>query len=470
MSRVGVDDIASICEFILALSKVDGWLYTDTPATLQNPDWQEIPGLPTGNTNLRFAGRVPLLVDDVWVSAGLLNRVTHTGDAAAVYRDPDTDAIGVKTWSNRYPDDETDGTPDSMPRANIAANWGDFVVLGDIHWKADPSMAYANTNTARYPHGIWFSEAGTTDTFNPDKVFFVGQKLERNAVVGLFPVERGLLVVTQSLIALLRGTPTEFIYEELRSGISPDSASEVAFWPYAGLVVWLDRTGKVWATNGEVVARLDEGVTIDRSGPGAVMGLNQDLFVSGRSSVRVFHTFGDSGGWTTLITPAGWQKAVFCRSTIVAIGADQDTLGTFVLDDEVFGLLDENTLHGVIDTVQVYTIADNQDLRGTFNYSPLRPMIRTRPLPGASDRTVFWHRFGMRGNGPGLLRKAVSYGSADVGQRGFAHRVFGRFRDRKDWTFEAHGPSLEAVFEFEFEGDVTPEHVTLSAHRGRIER
>jgi hypothetical protein len=469
-ARIGVDDVASICEFILALSKLDGWLYTDTPATLDNPDWQEVPGLPVGSSNLRFAGRVPLLVDDVWVSAGLLNSATFTGDAAAVYRDPDTDSIGVKTWSNRYPDDETDGTPDSMPRASIAANWGDFVVLGDIHWKADRSLAYASNNTTRYPHGLWFSEGGTTDTFNPDKVFFVGQKLEKNAVLGLFPVERGLLVITQSLIALLRGTPTDFIYEELRSGISPEAATEVAFWPYAGLVVWLDRTGKVWATNGEVVARLDEGVTIDRSGPGAVLGLNQDLFVSGRSNVRVFHTFGDSGGWTSLITPAGWQKAVFCGSTVVAVGADQGSPGTFILDSEDNGILNIDLMFGEVDTVQVYTIAANEDLRGTFNRFALKPVIRSRPLPGASDRTVFWHRFGLRGNGPGILRRAVSYGSSDVSQRGFMHRVAGRLKDRKDWTFEAHGPSLEAVFEFEFEGDVTPEHVTVSAHRGRIER
>jgi hypothetical protein len=468
--RVGVDDIASICEFILALSKVDGWLYTDTPAALPNPDWEEIPGLPSGNTNLRFAGRVPLLVNDTWVSAALLNSPTHDGPAAAVYRDADTDLIGVKTWTERYPSDETDGTPDSMPRASIAANWGDFVVLGDIHWKADPSSAYSSGNTARYPHGLWFSEPGTTDTYSPDRVFFVGQKLERNAVVGIFPVERGLLVITQSLVALLRGTPTEFVYEELRSGISPDSANEVTFWPYAGLVVWLDRSGKVWATNGEVVARLDEGVTIDRSGPGAILGLNQDLFVSGRNNVRVFHTFGQSGGWTTLITPAGWQKAVFCRSTIIAIGADQDSGGTFILDSETSGILGQDLLYGEVDTVQVYTISDNNDLRGTFNFRTLRPMIRTRPLPGPSDRTVFWHRFGLRANGPGVLRKAVSYGSADLSLRGFVHRVAGRLRDRKDWTFEAHGPSLEAVFEFEFEGDVTPEHLTTSAHRGRLER
>lgn len=465
--RVGVDDIASVGEFILGLSKRDGWIYTDTPATLDNPYWEPVMGLPTGNENLRFAGRVPLLVNDVWVSAGLLNSAGTDDPAAAVYRDPVTDLLGVQTWSNRYPTDETDGTPNSMPRAAIAANWGDFVILGDIHWKADPSQAYGSGNTARYPHGIWRSVAGTTDRWNPDDVFFVGQRMEDNAVLGMFPLERGLLVVTQSLIVLLRGEPDDFVYEELRSEISPQYSSEVSFWPYAGLVVWLDRFGRVWATNGDVVARLDEGIDIERLGQGAVYGLDDNLFVSGGKDVRVFHTFGDAGAWTTLITPAGWKKAVSTQNTIIGIGSNQDSGGNFILGQSLLGV---GLLYGEVDTAQVFTLSDNEDKRGTFNLEPIRPVIRTRPLPGASDRTVFWHRFGGRANGPGRLRKAVSYATADVSERGFEHRVSSRLGNRKDFTFEAHGPSLEAVFEMEFEGDVTPEHLTVSAHRGRLER
>jgi hypothetical protein len=413
---------------------------------------------------------VPLLVNDVWVSAGLLNSPNYDTNAAAVYRDPVTDQIGLKTWSDRYPSDETDGTADSMPRAAIAANWGDFVLLGDIHWKADPSQAYGSGNTARYPHGIWRSVAGTTDRWNPDDVFFVGQRLENNAVLGMFPVERGLVVVTQSLIALLRGTPDDFAYEELRSGISPQHSSEVAFWPYAGLVVWLDRFGRVWATNGDVVARLDSGVTIRRVGQGAVIGIDDNLFVSGRDDVRVFHTFGDAGAWTTLITPGGWQKAAFCRNTLIAIGSNQNSGGTFILDDPILGLLDGNTLHGEVDSVQVFTLSGNNDLRGTFNYEKVRPMLRSRPLPGESNRTVFWHRFGGRANGPGRLLRVAAYPEADLSGRGLVQRPFIRLSDRKDFTFPAHGPSLEAVFEMEFEGDVTPEHLTVSAHRGRVEQ
>jgi hypothetical protein len=464
-ARVGVDDIASICEFILALSKRDGWLYTDTPATLDNPEWEAVPGLPTGSENLRYAGRVPLLINNTWVSAGLLNSPNTDDPAAAVYRDPDTDLVGVKTWSDRYPTDETDGTPDSMPRAAIAANWGDFVLLGDIHWKSDPAQAYDDTNTTRYPHGIWRSVAGTTDRWNPDDVFFVGQKLEQNAVLGMFPLERGLLVVTQSLIVLLRGTPDDFVYEELRSGISPLTSAEVSFWPYTGLVVWLDRFGGVWATNGDVVTKLDDGITIKRNGIGAVLGLDENLFVSGGENVRVFHTFGEAGAWTTLITPSGWQKAVYCRNTVIGVGVNQDSEGTFILGQGILGV---DTLYGEVDTVQVLTLSDNQDKRGTLNLEPIRPMIRTRPLPGESDRTVFWHRFGGRVNGPGRLRKATSY--ADLSERGYVHNPMLRLAGRKDFTFEAHGPSLEAVFEMEFEGDVTPEHLTVSAHRGRLER
>jgi hypothetical protein len=467
--RVGVDDIASVCEFVLALSKVDGWLYTDTPVTVEQVEWSAIPGLPTDSEDLRFAGRMPLLESNQWVSSGLLNTADFDGDAAAIYRDPGTNDIAVKTWSNRYPTLPDDGTADSMPKANVAASWGDFVFLGDIEYLSDPTQPFSALNSTRFPHGLWRSIAGTSDRWSIDDVFFVGQKLENNAVLGMFPVERGLIVVTQSTIALLRGTPDDFAYEELRNGISPEARDEVTFWPYAGLVVWIDRFGRVWATNGDVVARLDNGLSIERSGPGCILAVDQNLFVSGRVDVRVFHSFGEQGAWTTLLTPSGWQKAVFCRATVIGVGADQDTAGTFVLDDAVFGLLGENTLHGSVDSVQVFNLQD-EDRRGTFNNQPVRPVLRTRPLPGASDRTIFWHRFGLRGNGPGRLRKATSYDTADLSRRGLESRVNGRFADRKDWTFEAHGPSLEAVFEFEFEGDVTPEHVSVAAHKGRGER
>jgi hypothetical protein len=467
--NIGVDDLASVCEFILALSKKDGWLYTDTPISVLQPEFKEIPGLPVGNTNLRYAGRVPVLVDEQWVSAALLNTVDFAGDAALIYRDPITDIIETRTITERYPTDVTTGTPDSMPRANLAANWGDFVVLGDIQWKARRLDPYSVANTTRYPHGLWFSEPGTTDVWNPDKIFFIGQKLQQNAVLGMFPVERGLIVVTQSSIALLRGEPDDFAYEELRNGISPASRNEVAFWPYTGLVVWLDQRGRVWATNGDAVVRLDDQIKIERTGPGCILAVDDALFVSGRVDIRVFQSFGETGAWTTLNSSYGWQQAAQCRSTVIGVGADQDSGGTFVLGSFTNGIIGEDTLHGEVDTVAVFNLAD-EDNRGTFNGEPVRSRIVTRPLPGESDRTVFWHRYGVRGNGPGRLVAASSVPSANYENRGLTERVSGDFGRRKDYTFDAHGPSLEASFVFEFEGDVTPEHVTVAAHRGKAER
>lgn len=465
--RVGVDDIASVCEFVLALSKQDGWLYADAPFTIAQPYFEPIAGLPGNSDQLRFAGSIPLLVGNVWRTAGLLNTSTFAGDAAAVYRDANGD-IAVQTWNNRYPTADGDGTPDSMPRANVAANWGDFVFLGDIEYRLDPAQPFSDSNRALFPHGIWRSVASTSDRWSVDDVFFVGQKSEDNAVLGMFPLERGMVVVSQSSISLLRGTPDDFAFEELRSGISPATRDEVTFWPYAGLVVWLDKFGRVWSTNGDVVARLDRGVTVERTGPGVLLGVDENLFVSGRVDVRVFHSFGDSGAWTTLITPSGWQQAAFCGGTVIGVGADQDSGGTFILDDETFGLLDENTLHGEVDSVQVFNLSEPD--RGVFSDRPVRPILRSRPLPGASDRTVFWHRFGVRANGPGSLLSATSYDNALASGRGHGSRVRARLDRRKDLTFEAHGPSVEAVFEVVFEGDVTPEHMTVAAHRGRSER
>lgn len=474
--RIGVKDIASVCEFIVALNVLDEWLYVDTPVSLSQPSWNAVPGLPSLATNKRFIGRIPLLVEGQWVSAGLFNSATASGNAFAVYRNPATGDIETKEWSNRYPPgvslDPIVGTSNSMPLANVASNWGDFVLLGDIQWKSDSTEAYASNNSVRYPHGIWFSRPGSSDTWHPDDVFFIGQKLERNAVLGMFPVESGLIVVTQSSVSLLRGRPgaraEDFVYEELRTGISPTTKEEVTFWPHMGLVVWMDRRGRVWATNGDTVSRLDGRITIERTGPGTVLAVDEYLFVSGRKNVRVLSAYGESGAWTTLITPVGWQKSVFCGSTVIGVGADQDTGGNFILDDETFGELDENNIFGFVNAIQVFNF-DSPD-RGTFNGQPIQPIMYTRPLPGPSERTAFWHRFGFRGEGPGRIRRATSFAGSDTSERGFQTRVNGRLSDRKDWVFKGHGPSIEAVFGFEFEGDVTPEHVTVGAHRGRAER
>lgn len=474
--RVGVKEIDSTCEFILALNARDEWLYVDTPIGLSQPSWDYVPGLPELASTKRSAGRIPILVDNEWVSAGIFNHAEEPGDAFAVYRNPTYGNIEVKSWSNRYPvsvsDDPVQGTPNSMPFGSVSANWGDYFILGDIQWKADPSQPYSASNTARYPHGIWFSRPGAPDTFHPNDVFFIGQKLSANGILGMFPVDIGLVIVSQSSISVLRGRPgpaaEDFVYEEIRTGISPATRNEVAFWAELGLVVWVDRRGRVWSTNGEAVNQLNRQVEIPRLGEGCVYALDDALFVSGGQDVRLLTSFGDSAAWTTLITPTGWKQATHCRAVVLGVGSDQNTDGDFILDDPDNGILGVNTLHGFVDTIQVFD-TDSQN-RGVYNGEKIRPIIRTRPLPGASDRTAFWHRFGVRAEGSGRVISATSYASPDITERGYKTNVRGKLSDRKDWAFPGHGPSIEAVLEVEFEGDVAPEHMTVGAHRGRAER
>jgi hypothetical protein len=471
--RFGVKEVRSTCEFIVALNDLNELVYVNTPVGLSQPEWENVPDLPDSYETKRFAGRIPILVDSEWVSAGVYNSATESGNAYAIYRDPAYDTIAVKEWSNRYPvsvsDDPVEGTSNAMPFGSVAANWGDYFLLGDIQWKEDPKEEYSDTNTARYPHGIWFSRPGAPDTFHPNDVFFIGQKLSDNKILGMFPLDVGLLIVSQSSISLLRGRPgpaaEDFVYEEIRTGISPSTRNEVTFWAETGLVVWVDRRGRVWSTNGEVVSQLNRRVEIPRLGEGCVFALDDALFVSGGENVRLLTSFGDSAAWTTLITPTGWRQAVACGSTVIGVGKDQDSDGTFTLDDPVQGLLGENTLHAFVDSIQVFDLSSPK--RGEYNGSLIRPIVRTRPLPGASDRTAFWHRFGVRAEGDGKIVSATSYPSADVSERGYKTNVRGRLSDRKDWAFSGHGPSLEAVFEVSFEGDVSPEHFTIGAHRGR---
>lgn len=465
---LGVEQIATICDYILVLTTKGQWLYSDVPTTIEQPTFQLIPGLELLDNQLRFVGRIPLLVDGEWVSAGLLNSVKGGIDAVAIYRDPETDAISTRRWSNRFPEGEP--AIDAMPRANVAASWGSFLLLGDIVWKEAPGAAFSSDNQAHYPHAIWFSEPGQSEWWDPIDVVFIGQKLADNRILGMFPIDAGLVVITTSSVSILRGTPTDFVYEELRTGISPRHSTEATYWPYAGLVCWMDRRGRVWGTNGQAVERLDRDISIPRGEQGVVWGVDESLFVSGGNDVRVMRSFEETAAWTRLIVPKGWKGAINCRSLLVAVGADQGT-GDFVLDSEEFGVLDQNALQGSPDLIQVYDLAA-QSGRGVFFGQVLRPVIQTAPLPGSTDKTTFWHRFGVSSNGPGSLRAARSYPSANTTGEPYEilrNDPLGVGQD-KMVVFPAHGPSREAVFEFEFQGDVTPEQVMVAFHRGRGER
>lgn len=471
MSSFNIVDFGIVSNHILAVSDdvgTSGWFIAELPDDLTAPEWI---GLTTPDTEgkLRVIGKMAYKVvdggDTFWVDGLLCNSATEIAiDPFMVYIDPRTNEPGVKSWSNSYPADEG-GTADSMPHAGKCTMWGDFLVLGDIVWNADDTQPLTQSNSTRFRHGLWFSIPAKTDTWDPVDTVFVGQKAGNNVVQGLFPLEQGMLVVTCSLVAMLQGSPDDFIYRELREGISNCGRNAITRWDSKGGVIWANQGGYVWFTNGEVFQRLDESIRIQ--GVKSITAVGEYVLVSTETATHVFRLYEEAGGWTRLAKTAGFEKMDVTSRFLIGIEA-REAVGDFILDSETNGILGQNILWNAPRVIVAFDL--NSNSRGVFDNRALRSTIRTRPIPGFGHEVRFWHRYGVRAKGSGKLVRAISRPSADPKDRGYPTNVNGNLSRRFDYVFDAHGPSIEATFDIQFDGDVTVEHVTIWEHGGRQER
>lgn len=469
-----ISDFGILDDYLLAVSsdsQFAGWYIAQIPEDLAQPEWITL-STPDTSGRMRIAGAMALQVTEdgstFWVDALLCNSATETTiDNFAVYISPTTSLPVVKVWTNHYPATEG-GEADSMPYAGRCTMWGDFLVLGDIIWNTDDTIPLTEGNSSRYSHGLWFSEPGKTTTWDPTNTVFVGQKAGGNVVQGMFPLESGLVVVTCTLVALLDGSPDDYVYRELRSGISNCGRNGVSSWQNKGGIVWADANDYVWFTNGESFIRLNAAVEINNVV--SVTAVGEYLFVSTPETVHVYREYGgESAGWTRMTGTFGFSKMIATREALFGL-EDKPAVGSFILDDEVYGILNDtdNLLWGSLRRISVFDFTSDE--RGKYNGRNLRSKIRSRPLPGSGHDVVFWHRYGVRAAGSGKVVKGVARPSSDIAERGYDTRLSGRFSDRKDYVFDAHGPSLEATFDVEFEGDVTVEHLTVWSHEGATER
>jgi hypothetical protein len=258
---------------------------------------------------------------------------------------------------------------------------------------------------------------------------------------------------------------TTFIYRELREGISNCGRNSVTRWDSKGGVLWVNAEGNVWFTNGETFQRLDEMVKIEGAVSAAASG--EYVFVSTAEITYVFRLYEEAGGWTRLTGTFGFNKMITTRDFLIGI-EEKAPQGDFILDSETNGILGQNILWGQDRLITAFDF--NDSMRGMFNGRMLRSKIRTRPLPGFGHEVRFWHRFGVRAKGSGRVVSATARPSFNPNVRGHQTRINGRLKDRIDYVFDAHGPSIEATFDVEFEGDVTVEHMTIWEHGGRQER
>jgi hypothetical protein len=251
--------------------------------------------------------------------------------------------------------------------------------------------------TGPYRGGIYFA-AGELDSFDPRAVLVLGQ--------GNAPI-RGMHVLGDTVIAITEGgaegsgvyrirgsfsrlisysgrsDPTAVKIELIKNGLgaAPRTTSThknfSCVWPDAGVVVFIDRLGGVWYTNGQECDRLD------RYGPLApaaatendhVAALGRHLFVWRNNRLLVF-TLMDSGQGQA----SGCWTEISINGTVSSMVAGPDDL-YMILSGNVVRLAPRGPVAQ----------------RGFQNGNPLDLTVSTPTLGDVSShkRTV-WHRFGM---------------------------------------------------------------------------
>lgn len=401
----------------------------------------------TPSKNLNAIGQIPLLVEELgvsaWRSAVLLNDVNDPGPAWAVYSsDVTISRIGVKFWNNRYPAGAP--TTNSMPQANVSAMWGDYHILGDIKWLANRQQPFSPSNSARFPHGLWFSEPDAADSWDPIDVQFIGQRDVDNRVLGMFPVAAGLIVLSTNGAHMLRGSADLNEYELIRPGIGPEKRESVAFWPAAGIVVWVDKRGQVWQTNGETFSRMDTVLPpVEGPCPSSVGAFDDFLLVSRAGRLYAMRIYDGQGVWTEL--NAACTREIHRYEGSIYTARTGSGLERF---------------------------APEFDARGTLDSQLIGSKVSTPTLQfGDFHERTFWHRFGARLRGSGRLLKAFARpGPALSGGVEIEYGEDDGQGDRLAKVYPAHGPSKEASFTFESEGDVTYESVSVWYNEGKNDR
>ena len=402
---------------------------------------------------LEAIGQIPLLITEViggtasalWRPSVLLNSVEEEGPAWGIYTsDVNVSRIGATFWQNRYPSGSP--TDNAMPRGNISAMWGDFHMLGDVIWLANRNLSFGPDNAARFPHAIWFSQPEKADSWDVVDIQFIGQQADDNRIVGMFPVTAGLIVLSTNGAHMLRGNPDFNEYEQIRVGIGPDSRRSVTFWPAAGVVVWVDKRGQIWQTNGEDFGRLDTVLPeVQGPCPSSIVAFDDFLLVSRAGRMYAMRLYQGQGIWTELNATCMREMQRYEGSIYMA--------RTFLDGIERF--------------------APEFGARGTLDGTPTKSRITTATLqPPDQHKQTFWHRFGFRTDGSGQLLRAWARNGplAEPESKTIEYEIDETAGERQDVVFPAHGPSKEASFTIEAEGDVIFEGATVWSHSGRDKR
>lgn len=437
-------------ELLVGISP-DGSLLTAPPPASDGSAQLTWSALPQSRPGGRLTALVPLPRDagQGFVTSCLVNSVDMAGTAAAVYSDTGG-SPALFEFTQRYPNGI--GDADAMPRGNVATMWGDRLVLGDIEWLEDEAEPFSALNAIRYPNALWFSRPGQPDRWDLLDVAFMGVKDGQGVptVVDLQPTEQGLLVLTTAGVYLLRGSPSNFDYEEVRPGLRPSPNATAGWWPGTGAAVWVSDSGEVWHSDGTTFIRIDEplGLPTQFAPDGWVVGWDDFVLVGVGDRAFAFRTFGEGGAWTELHVPGPIRSA-------------------FVLGSSMYCLV-----AGVPSRL-------NRELepRGGVNGARHPIRVATRTFEGGEGhRLSFWRYFGLRveplSEGAELTKVTLFSGPALSAQSKTMEVPVSTpaLGGRDELLVPGPGASKESAVEFEFRGDISLEQVSAMFTQARGSR
>ena len=479
----------------------------------------------TVNWNAPFsAGSGAITNFKVYDKTGVLKATVGATTFTASYSGVLGDEVGVRVKAvSAYGETPFDVTGNVrvpsigyIPKANVGVSWNGYLVLGDIGYYRDVSdieknIPLSDLNATRIRNGIWFSMPGSPTQFDPLAQFTIGQP--DSQITSMIVIPAGLLVFTKTVasesgIFLLRGsspgvvTESELILnfslELVRGGLGTRGCENAdvshgvaAAWSGTGSVVFQDENSLIWKTDGQSCELISENIlniiTQQAQAYDNITTWDKWIFAGFQNRLWVGRDFGDRVGWTAFVLPPS-VRSVF---TIPPNGPRS----MFEINNQIFFIWNDGVNRKVWRYLMTPLIQGDAFFeQGKINGELIDIVLTTRPVKDADyNEKTFWHRVGLRfktqlftpfGTSPPTTNsnnfkiKTFKVGTnvknffiepiTELIEINYSPPLEFPLVSTKDLrgqkVFPAHGPSIEAMAEFTFQGTVEIEAVTFYAH------
>jgi hypothetical protein len=310
-----------------------------------------------------------------------------------------------------------------IPRANVGTIWNGQLILGDIEWRSDKAAtadsqgkaivpasaaflgALTDNNTQPHRGSIYYGE-DDIDVFDPRSVLRATSSDAR--IAGLHVIDNRLICITTASSELdgvvsfsgnlgqlhpygEGASPNPYAVRKqlVRGGVGvadhlDDGSSysrQTCLWSEAGIVVFVDRLGGVFYTDGQACDRLD------RYGPkqpnsstykDIVAAVGKHLFVWRDGRLLAFSIVDSSnsaaqGCWTEVVAPSA----------------------AYTSDRGIYSMVGGTSQLFMLVEGQVFRYAPDSPMKGTIQEVPVDIEVATQTIGDLENhKKTSWHRIG----------------------------------------------------------------------------